>query len=241
VNANNSELFDMDIQTLNWLITGFFSLLFAFGWAKISGLRNDVKSAREQRSVEIDKLRSDIKLKEQAQENSARQYQALLELIREQVAVGNRMAENFRVDGEKRYAQEQQRHELIQRFIGEQNKTTDAVEILGAQIGKVHDVAKETSHDAKASRALTVEVDKSVESLAEEIRRQRNTIDGLKTEVVTALEAVIKQPLADEIRDLVQEAEKKILQHIDLLKKEEVKPLIITEVKPNEQSSEVVI
>jgi hypothetical protein len=233
-----AEFLGMDAQLLQWIITGIFGLLFALGATWNRRLRNQIdasedarKIEKEESAAEIEKVRSDIRIHERTQEQSAEQFRALFKLISEQIAVGNEMAENIQADAERRYAQEQQRHDLIRAFTVEQHRTVDAVELLGTQIGKVSEIAKDTSVDAKASRALTLEVDKSVEALSEEIRQQKNSIEGLKTEVVSALEKVIRQPIANEIRDALQEAEKRILQHIDLLKKEEVKPLVITEDK----------
>lgn len=210
-----ADFLGMDIQTLNWIITGIFSILFGLGGTWILRLRDEVAASKEERTAKIEELRSDMRLQEKAQEQSAEQFRALFKLISEQIAVGNKMAENMQVDAERRFLQEQQRHELIKQFTSEQSKSIDAIEVLSVQIGKVNETVKETAGDAKASRALTIEVGKSVEGLTEAIRNQTAGLELLKTEVVAALNKMIEQPFSKDIRDALQEVERKLLQAID--------------------------
>jgi hypothetical protein len=59
---------------------------------------------------------------------------------------------------------------------------------------------------------------------------------------VATLDTLIKKPHAEDIRGALKDFEKTVLERIDMLKKEDVNPLIITEDKQDEQveKSEIV-
>jgi Skp family chaperone for outer membrane proteins len=233
-----AEFFGMDAQTLNWIINGIFGLFLALGYAWM-------RRKNEEHATEIENVRTDIELRKKAQEADTKERQAIIDLLKAQVTVTTKMADNYREDADRRYAQEQQRHVLIKEFTTEQSKTINAVELLGVQIGKVHDGVKEAGSDTQHARALVIEVDKSVETLTIEISKLSNTLDDVKKDVVTALgnltrdvlasaEKLTQQPIAEDIRKALKDTERTILQQFEMLKTEVNKPIVITETKTDE-------
>lgn len=232
----------MDAQTLNYIIYGLSTVLFGLLTTLIFSLRKKVENQDADHKLEMEKVRgeiekdrSEIRMRELAQETAAKQFADLVELVRSQIAVGNKMAENFQMDAERRYVHEQQGHELIKQFTNEQSKTVGAIQGLSDQVGTLNGNVQLAATDTKATRQLSIEIDKTVDGLTNEIQKQNDSFMKLRNEIVTMMEKVLKQPTTEDVRSALQEAEQRILQHIDNLKISQTS--IISEVKADEATN----